>query len=186
MTALLDVKNIIYNTLVNEFKSRSIDVSISREYPKSIQVLKDKPCISIARASGAEEIMMVSDLVSEASVGDSQFIQSLGYLNQEIYEISIWTLLSLARDNLIILTRQILFENRLKLDSQGFQKMILVGCSDEEVDTSKVPAIIYRGVLRYMIMSKVSNQSTDDLVEAIVPNLLLYPQQVQNMIQNGG
>jgi hypothetical protein len=177
MTALLDVKRIIWEKLVEDFATYNVDISIKRAYPKTIEVLKDKPCISIARVSGAEEIMMVSDLISESFIGsDNLYTTTSGYLNQEIYEISIWSLSSDIRDDLMILTRQIMFEDRLYFNNTGFQKLILVGCSDEEIDVSKVPAIIYRGVLRYLIMSKVMKQVAEEMVADVIPNLALYTQ----------
>jgi len=54
--------------------------------------------------------------------------------------------------------------------------MVLVGCTDEELDVSKIPLTIYRGVLRFLIMSKVRVVNLDQLVEQILPNLLLYSQ----------
>lgn len=176
MTALYDVKNILWNLLTTEFQSRSIDIKVTRAYPKTVEELHDKPMISIARVSGAEEIMMVSDLINQAVVSttEQKYTETTGYLTQEIYEISIWSMVSDLRDDLMILTRQIMFEKRLYLSSNGFQKIILVGSSDEEIDVSKVPAIIYRGVLRYLIMSKVKKQVEDDVVQNVITSLHTY------------
>jgi len=173
--ALTDVKAILYKVMNDEFAKRNLDIKVTRAYPKVVEQVQQKPVISIARVSGAEEIMMVADLISNAVLNDS-YSETLGYLNQEIYELSIWTTISEMRDDLMILLRQILFENRLLFNSYGFQKMVLVGCTDEELDVSKIPLTIYRGVLRFLIMSKVRVVNLDQLVEQILPNLLLYSQ----------
>lgn len=174
--ALVDVKHILWSTIKDELASRNIDVKVTREYPKTVHELDNKPMISIARVSGAEEIMMVSDLIGGAIVEDNSYLQSFGYLNQEIFEISIWATSSEIRDDLLILVRQLLFEKRLYFASHGFQKMILVGATDEEVDLAKLPRVIYRGVLRYLIMSQVKKQTVDELVAQIVPSLLIQQQ----------
>lgn len=175
MTALSDVKSVLWNLLTTEFQSQGIDIKVTRAYPKTVEELHDKPMISIARVSGAEEIMMVSDLMTQAVINsEAKYAETTGYLTQEIYEISVWSMVSDLRDDLMILTRQIMFEKRLYLSSNGFQKIILVGSSDEEIDVSKVPAIIYRGVLRYLIMSKVKKLVEDEVVQSIITNLGTY------------
>lgn len=173
-TEILDVKHVLYKTLTSEFQNRNLDIGVTRAYPKSTEQLKKRPIISISRVSGTEEMTMISDLISPGVVENNQYSETLGYLNQEIYEIGIWTLVADIRDDLLVLTRQIFFEKRLNLAAQGFQKFILVGCSDEEVDVSKLPAVIYRGVLRFLVMSQVQRQTVDELVQAIVPNLAMY------------
>jgi len=180
--ALLDVKYILWKTLREQFTENEVDIKILREYPKTVQQLEEKPIISISRVSGAEEIMMVQDLIGNETVNstDSSFATTSGYLNQEIFELSIWSLVSEIRDDLLILTRQLMFEKRMYYNSVGFQKVILVGATDEEIDMSKIPAVIYRGVLRYVIMSKVKRESTDQLVEGIIPVLNLYSSSISN------
>jgi hypothetical protein len=90
-----------------------------------------------------------------------------------VYEIAIWTTNSEYRDDLFMLTTQIMFEQRLLLLSSGLQKLIKVGSNDEEIDVGQLPRIIYRGVLRYLTMSKVQVGTLDDLVQQISTGLII-------------
>ena len=183
MTTLLDSKHIIwqklyetYNALQTSYPDK-IDVKVVKSYPKTFEDIdKVGAVITIARIAAPEEYRFVGDLATtELDSNAQQSFKRMGNLQTEHLEIAVWSKNSEYRDDIFILTRQLLFEAKDDLiRNYGFIKFIRLSGADQEVDIAQQPRIIYRGIHIYQITHLLSTLTADELVGSINFNQSYY------------
>lgn len=173
--SIYDAKNSLYVVLRDAFKELQdanpdkIDVKVTTAYPRTVEQIDKKAIITISRVTNQEEYRFVTDnIYSQEITNNTSEKTSKGALQTDIFEIAIWTLDAQYRDDLYLLTRQLLFEkkNILYTDHQ-FIKFYRVGGSDQELDVAKLPRTVYRAVLNYLVMTRMTYSSLSDLVREI-------------------
>jgi hypothetical protein len=76
------------------------------------------------------------------------------------------------RDDIYVLTRQILFEEKEDFfRNYNFIKFIRLSGADQEIDVGQLPRVVYRGVHIYMATHLLQFQKAEDLVGAINCNI---------------
>lgn len=179
---IIDAKHAIYKLLKEQFDSLhslypdKIDVKVTTAYPRTVEQIDRKAIITISRVSNQEEYKFISDQVMTEEVRNNSYASNKGNLQTDIFEIAIWTLDAQYRDDLYLLTRQLLFENKHTLYSDyGFIKWYRIGGSDQELDIAKLPRTVYRGVLNYLAMTRMTLTTLTDLVSSINVTLNILP-----------
>ena len=178
--AIVDAKYAIWLLLRNEFNRlhtlypEKIDVKVVTAYPRTVEEIDKKAIITISRVTAPEEMRFVTDLLIQEAQTQSMLNQR-GNFQTDVFEIAIWTLDAQYRDDLYLLTRQILFEKKKTelLDKFQFIKFYRVGGSDQELDIAKLPRTIYRAVLTYLTQTQLAQSTTDELVEAITVSTIM-------------
>ena len=178
--SVFDSKTAIYNVLRDNFKTLQeqypdkIDVRVTTAYPRTVNEIDTKALVTVSRITNQEEYRFVTDAVLTTEVANNAQTSSKGALQTDIFEIAIWTLDAQYRDDLYLLTRQLLFEqkNTLYTDYQ-FIKWYRVGGSDQEIDVAKLPRTIYRAVLSYLAMTRMSYASSVDIVADITVSTIV-------------
>ena len=173
--AIYDAKNSLFVVLNEEFKKlhalypTKIDVKVTTAYPRTVTEIDKKALITIARVTNQEETRFVTDLVQEEIIKNQSATTTKGAFQTDLFEIAIWTNDSQYRDDLYLLTRQMLFEQKSVLysDPHNFIKFYRVGGADQELDVAKLPRTIYRAVLNYLVMTRMTSQTLDELVAGI-------------------
>jgi hypothetical protein len=178
---IYDAKNSLFLVLKNALDSLyilypdKISVKVTTAYPRTVTEIDTKALVTIARVTNQEETKFVTDLVSEEITANENAKITSGAFQTDLFEIAIWTLDAQYRDDLYLLIRQLLFENKrvLMSDPHNFIKFYRVGGADQEIDVAKLPRTIYRAVLNYLVMTKMIRQSTDDLVQGITVSTII-------------
>lgn len=181
MTTLTDAKHIVWQKLYDVFNDLTtqypdkISVKVLKSYPKTVEDIdKYGAIITLARISAPEEYRFVGDLAAgtELDLRTQQALEQKGNLQTEHLEIAIWSKNSEYRDDMYILTRQILFEEKLDLiRNYNFYKFIRISGADQEVDLVYLPRVVYRGIHVYQITHLLEQQTSEDLVQTINCNL---------------
>jgi hypothetical protein len=174
----VDLKKMFWEVLTSEFIRLNLDIKVTVEYPRDLQEIDTKPTVTIARRGDSEGMRAIGDHLGSSPGLQTQgrnaghFVTHLGQYITETYEIAVWATNSILRDDLFIVTRQILFDQKKYIESNyGVMKFIRVDGRDEEIDSSLLPRTIYRGVLTYEIMTRLMNVIVDDLVTAVIPRI---------------
>jgi len=179
---VIDAKHAIYKVLKEAFDDLhklypdKIDVKVTTAYPRTVEQIDKKAIISISRLTNQEEYRFITDQVMTDQIQNNNYYSNKGNLQTDIFEIAIWTLDSQYRDDLYLLTRQILFENKntLYTDYQ-FIKWYRVGGGDQELDVAKLPRTVYRAVLSYLAMTRMTVSTLTDIVSAINLTINILP-----------
>ena len=169
-----------YNELMEEYPDK-IDVKVTTAYPRTVEEIDKKALITVSRVTAPEEMRFVSDLITResetsVSIGGNQS-STFGAIQTDIFEIAIWTLDAQYRDDLYLLARQLLFENKKTDLYKKFQfiKFYRIGGGDQELDVAKLPRTLYRAVLTYLVSTKMEYGSTDDLVQDMTITTTIIP-----------
>ena len=172
--SIIDAKTAIYNLLRDRYKvlqeayPEKINVGISTAYPRTVNEIDTKALITVSRVVNQEEYRFVTEYVLQAEIENNAQTTSKGAFQTDIFEIAIWTLDAQYRDDLYLLTRQLLFEYKnTLLEDYQFIKWYRVGGSDQELDVSKLPRTVYRAVLSYLAMTRMNYSSVDEIIESI-------------------
>jgi hypothetical protein len=175
-----DSKNAIYTVLRDAYKDlqvqypEKISVKVTTSYPRTVQEIDTKALVTISRITNQEEYRFITDQIFSDEIKNNEQVSQKGALQTDIFEIAIWTLDAQYRDDLYLLTRQILFEKKNILTTKyQFVKWYRVGGGDQELDVAKLPRTVYRAVLTYLAMTRMSYSSTDDLVSAITVSTIV-------------
>jgi hypothetical protein len=180
MATLLDSKHIIWNKLyevytrLNTQFPNKIDVKVIKSYPKTFEDIdKNSAVITVSRVAAPEEYRFVGDLTTtELDNNAQQMWKQKGNLQTEHLEIAIWSLNAEYRDDIYVLTRQILFEEKEDFfRNYNFIKFIRLSGADQEIDVGQLPRVVYRGVHIYMATHLLQFQKAEDLVGAINCNI---------------
>jgi len=180
MTTLLDAKHIIWQKLYKVYGDLQtlypdkINIKVLKSYPKTFEDIdKVGAVITIARIAAPEEFRFVGDLATtELDTSAQQYYKKQGNLQTEHLEIAIWSKNSEYRDDIYILTRQLLFEEKEDFfRNNGFIKFIRLSGADQEVDIAQQPRIVYRGIHIYQITHLLNYLKADELVQSINCNL---------------
>jgi len=163
-----------YNELMQQYPDK-IDVKVVTAYPRTVEEIDKKALITISRITAPEEMRFVTDLYQQENQANQLGSSKYSSLQTDIFEIAIWTLDPQYRDDLYLLTRQILFEHKKEDLFEKFQfiKFYRIGGGDQELDVAKLPRTIYRGVLTYLVTTRLEYGSTDELVEGITVNTII-------------
>lgn len=172
--ALIDAKTAIYNLLRDQYAlleqqyPDKINVKVSTAYPRTVNEIDTKALITISRVVNQEEFKFISDDVLTAEIQNNQKTSSKGAFQTDIFEIAIWTLDAQYRDDLYLLTRQLLFEKKnTLLEDYQFIKWYRVGGADQELDIAKLPRTVYRATLSYLAMTRMTYNRIEDVVAGI-------------------
>lgn len=172
--AIYDAKDAIYHVLRDAYKDLhtlypdKIDVKVVTAYPRTVNEIDTKALITISRITNQEEYRFVADAMFSDEITNNSASSQKGALQTDIFEIAIWTLDAQYRDDLYLLTRQILFEKKSTLyTTYQFIKFYRIGGSDQELDVAKLPRTVYRAVLNYLAMTRMTYSTITDLVSAI-------------------
>jgi hypothetical protein len=159
---------------LNKLYPDRMDVKVTTAYPRTVEQLDTKALITISRVNAPEETRFVSDLIIQ-SLQTNDMLNQKGNLQTDIFEIAIWTLDAQYRDDLYLLTRQILFEKKKSefFDKYHFIKFYRIGGSDQELDVAKLPRTIYRAVSNYLVMSRLEQNTVDKLVEGVTVTTII-------------
>jgi hypothetical protein len=178
--SVVDAKTAIWKVLRDEYNRLNtlypdkINVKVTTAYPRTVEQLDTKALITISRINAPEETRFVSDLIYQ-SLQTQEMLNQKGNLQTDIFEIAIWTLDAQYRDDLYLLTRQILFEKKKDyfFDIYKFLKFYRIGGADQELDTGKLPRTIYRAVSNYLVTSRLNQKTTDKLVEGLTVTTII-------------
>jgi len=178
--SIVDAKYAIWRTLhdaykeLNEQHPDKIDVKVTMAYPRTVEEIDKRAIITVARINAPEETRFVSDLLYE-ELQTNEMQNQRGTFQTDIFEVAIWTLDPQYRDDLYLLTRQLLFEKKKTelLEKFKFIKFYRIGGSDQELDVAKLPRTIYRAVLTYLTTTQLEYQTLYDLVEQITVSTLV-------------
>lgn len=182
MATLLDSKHIIWQKLYDVYGALQasapdkINVKVLKSYPKTYEDIdKYGAIITVSRIAAPEEFRFIGDLTTtELDTAAQQAYRQKGNLQTEHLEIAIWSLNAEYRDDIYVLTRQILFEEKESLmRSFAIVKFIRLSGADQEVDIGQLPRVVYRGLHIYQITHLLEFKKADDLVAAIDCNLEL-------------
>lgn len=180
MTTLIDSKHIIWQKLYDVYGQLQtaypdrINIKVLKSYPKTYEDIdKYGAVITIARIAAPEEYRFVGDLqATELDNTAQQYLKGKANLQTEHLEIAIWSKNSEYRDDIYVLTRQILFEEKEDLlKNQGFIKFIRLSGADQEVDVAHLPRVMYRGIHVYLCTHMLQYEKVEDLVATINTNL---------------
>ena len=167
---LIDAKHILWKTLSETYASLGIDITVMTTYPRTIQQLDSKPVITISRASDVEDILLMNDLFTNGTGYDTEnlkFLYDKGVIQTETFEVRLWANNADLRDDLHVLTKQILQEKKQYMNMLGLIKFQKISGRDEELDLAKIPRTIYSSVLIYSTTCSLKYESLQDLVAEI-------------------
>jgi hypothetical protein len=185
---ITDPKTILWDTLRRRFDAlkeaypEKVNVFVSLAYPKTIQEIDPKEdeiaakaVITVRRVRGFEDIRAVGDIASTSmNVSSSVYEELLGQLRTEHFEVSIWSLNSNYRDDIYLLTGLLLFDEKRELSRKGFIRFIFESGTDSEIQLEKLPRVVYRSSMTYLVTTKLQETKTEDLVSGMVITPTFY------------
>lgn len=172
---ITDVKKAIWEVLHNEITRLSalypdkVNAKVVTVYPKTVSEIDTKDIITIARVSSPQEDKFLGDIMNQQlNTATERIVSKFGALEQDHWEIAIWSLNPQRRDQLYLLVRQILFEKKHEelLGKYKLIRFFRISGSDSDIDVTKSGRTIYQARLGYVSQTQTTYGTTDELVEA--------------------